>query len=159
MKQLIVTIVAMPNIDFTFVMLADSPIIPLWITDIMKFVVFSAIFLFAIFLIWASWVAGDLAVFLCKKIFNKNINESSQADGDDLGISISQKIKFWIITLGPAVLWFSIIFIQALPITEGFRSFVESEKIHNLWILMAPALIWSVGRLFYGLCRGHLNPV
>ena len=49
MKQLLATIVAMPNIDFTFIMLADSPIIPLWITDIMKFVVFSAIFLLPYF--------------------------------------------------------------------------------------------------------------
>ena len=68
MKQLLVTIVAMPNIDFAFIMLADSPIIPLWITDIMRFVMLSAVFLFGAFLVWSCWLGIKVAALLIKKI-------------------------------------------------------------------------------------------
>ena len=152
MKQLLlITIGAVSGIDYTFITLADSPIIPIWITDIMKFIVFSSAFLFSILLLWLGWiVVREVVNLFGKKLLNKKHSSFE--------ITATQKIKFWIAWQGPSILWCSVIFIPALPLPDGLRDFIVSETKHNPGILIAPAIIWSIVGLFYGFWKGHLKP-
>ena len=95
----------MPNIDFTFIMLADSPILPLWITDIIGFVMRSAVFLFCTSLVWVCWLAIKSAAFLIKKyesIIDINYSKRSSYPGvksiDGIDMLIYQAIfsvNYW----------------------------------------------------------------
>ena len=104
MKQLLATIVAMPNIDFTFIMLADSPILPLWMTDIISFVMISAVFLFYTLLAWSCWVAIKVAALFIKKYLTESDMKSFKIT----------KIDFWVVWLAPVLLWCSIIFLSQI---------------------------------------------
>ena len=130
----------MPNIDFAFIMLADSPIIPLWITDIMRFVMLSAVFLFGAFLVWSCWLGIKVAALLIKK-------NSRRSDRKSFKITT---IDFWIAWQGPVFLWCSMIFFKALPpdLTEG-----NSIRINLITSPIAPALIWIAVGCFYGSWR------
>ena len=130
----------MPNIDFTFIMLADSPILPLWITDIIGFVMRSAVFLFCTSLVWVCWLAIKSAAFLIKKY----------ATGTDVNSFKITTIDFWIAWQGPIFLWCSMIFFKALP-----PDLTEANSIRNNLITspIAPALIWIAVGCFYGSWR------
>ena len=134
MKQLLATIVAMPNIDFAFIMLADSPIIPLWITDIMRFVMLSAVFLFGAFLVWSCWLGIKVAALLIKK-------NSRRSDRNSFKITT---IDFWIAWQGPVLLWFSIIFLKTLPLPDLIPGslYYYSHLSNIVASPIAPALIW-----------------
>ena len=138
MKQLLATIVAMPNIDFTFIMLADSPILPLWMTDIISFVMISAVFLFYTLLAWSCWLAIKVAALFIKKYL---------IESDIKSFKIT-KIDFWIVWLTPVLLWFSIIFLKPdliglWPATEDSWDY-HSKRNNLITSPTAPALIWIV---------------
>ena len=155
MKQLLITIAAMPKINYILITLADSPIIPLWITDIIGFFIMSVIFLFGTLLLWGCWAAIKAALFIGKKFSNKNHFKNSRTDVKSFKITT---IDFWIAWQGPVLLWCSIIFLQVLPLPDPISNFFEKEKDNNLITsAIAPALIWSVIGFFYGFWKGHLN--
>ena len=136
MKQLLATIVAMPNIDFTFIMLADSPILPLWMTDIISFVMISAVFLFYTLLAWSCWLAIKVSATFIKKYL---------IESDIKSFKIT-KIDFWIVWLSPVLLWCSIIFLKPdliglWPATEDSWDY-HSKRNNLITSPTAPALIW-----------------
>ena len=120
-------------------MLADSPIIPLWITDIMRFVMLSAVFLFGAFLVWSCWLGIKVAALLIKK-------NSRRSDRNSFKITT---IDFWIAWQGPVLLWFSIIFLKPLPLPDLIENSLYYDSIRNSLITspIAPALIWMA---FFG---------
>ena len=124
----------MPNIDFTFIMLADSPILPLWITDIIGFVMRSAVFLFCTSLVWVCWLAIKSAAFLIKKY-------AIETDVNSFKITT---IDFWIAWQGPVLLWFSIIFLKPLPLPDLIPGslYYYSHLSNIVASPIAPALIW-----------------
>ena len=147
MKQLLATIVAMPNIDFTFIMLADSPILPLWMTDIISFVMISAVFLFYTLLAWSCWLAIKVAALFIKKYLIES----------DINSFKITKIDFWIFWLAPVLLWCSIIFLKPdliglWPATEDSWDY-HSKRNNLITLPTAPALIWSVVGCFFGTWR------
>ncbi|SVE05782.1 uncharacterized protein METZ01_LOCUS458636, partial [marine metagenome] len=146
---LITTIAAMPNIDYTLIMLADSPIIPLRISDIISFVMLSAVFLFGTLLIWCCWLAIKGAAFLSKKY----------ATGTDVNSFKITTIDFWIAWQGPVFLWCSMIFFKALPLPDPVSVLIENSLYYDsirdnlITSPIAPALIWIAVGCFYGSWR------
>ena len=142
MKHILITILAMPNTDYTFITLADSPIIPLWITDIIGFVIRSAVFLFCTSLVWTCWLAIKLAALFIKK---KSI-------GSDISSFKITTIDFLIAWQGPVFLWCSMIFLKASPFPPDIT---EANSIRNNLITspIAPVLVWIALGCFYGSWR------
>ena len=139
----------MPNIDLTFITLADSPILPLWMTDIISFVMISAVFLFYTLLASSCWLAIKVAVLFIKKY----------STGSAISSFKITTIDFWIAWLAPVLLWCSIIFIKPLPLPNLIENSLYYDSIRNNLITSptAPALIWIAVGCFYGFWKGHLN--
>ena len=126
----------MPNIDFTFIMLADSPIFPLWMTDIISFVMISSVFLFYTLLAWSCWLAIKVAALFIKKYLIES----------DINSFKITKIDFWLAWLAPVLLWCSIIFLKPdliwlWPATEDSWDY-HSKRNNLITSPTAPALIW-----------------
>ena len=139
MKHILIKILAMPNIDYTFITLADSPIIPLWISDIISFVMLFAVFLFFASLVWSCWLAIKVAALFIKKY----------SIGSDIKNFKITTLDFWIAWQGPVFLWFSIIFLKPLPLPDLIENSLYYDSIRNNLITspIAPALIWMA---FFG---------
>ena len=137
----------MPNIDLTFFTLADSPIIPLWISDIISFVMLSAVFLFCTSLVWSCWLAIKVAALFIKKY----------SIGSDINSFKITTIDFWIAWLAPVLLWCSIIFLKPdlmglMPATEDSWGY-HLRRNNLITSPTAPALIWIAVGCFYGSWR------
>ena len=137
----------MPNIDFTFIMLADSPIFPLWMTDIISFVMISAVFLFYTFLALSCWLVIKVAALFIKKY----------STGSAISSFKITTIDFWIAWLAPVLLWCSIIFLKPdlmglMPATEDSWGY-HSRRNNLITSPTAPALIWIAVGCFYGSWR------
>ena len=137
----------MPNIDLTFITLADSPILPLWMTDIISFLMISAVFLFYILLASSCWLAIKVAALFIKKYLIES----------DINSFKITKIDFWIVWLAPVLLWCSIIFLKPdliglWPATEDSWDY-HSKRNNLITSPTAPALIWIAVGCFYGSWR------
>ena len=137
----------MPNIDLAFITLADSPILPLWMTDIISFLMISAVFLFYTFLASSCWLAIKVAALFIKKYLIES----------DINSFKITKIDFWIAWLAPVLLWCSIIFLKPdlmglMPATEDSWGY-HSRRNNLITSPTAPALIWIAVGCFYGSWR------
>ena len=137
----------MPNIELTFITLADSPILPLWMTDIISFVMISAVFLFYTFLALSCWLVIKIAALFIKKY----------STGSAISSFKITTIDFWIAWLAPVLLWCSIIFLKPdlmglMPATEDSWGY-HSRRNNLITSPTAPALIWIAVGCFYGSWR------
>jgi hypothetical protein len=70
--------------------------------------------------------------------------------------TVAQKIKFYLIWLGPCFLWFCQIFLRILPIPQ-LNDFIASNMKDNMEYVIAPAFVWCVVGSLYGHKKGYIN--
>ena len=89
------------------------------------------------------------------RYLNRHHSENCGSGGSDCEKTVSQKFKFFCVWIIPMFLWTSIIFLK-IPIPL-LREFIDENINKSLHFLMAPAFVWSVGGMFYGMKKGYLG--